>query len=187
MFFRWGIRGAQIETWLRDAEIMSGVKWRVHHEQKPLGTGGGVRACLDLCAGDILVANADSLLLFPLPQLLNGFKDTSLNGALIGVPMPDCSRYGALQFNAGGLLTGFREKQPGEGEINSGLYVFRKAVIAPFPENTPLSMEYDIIPKLIIERKRLKVFHAEKNTPFIDIGTPESLTQADQFIRRYLI
>jgi NDP-sugar pyrophosphorylase family protein len=46
----------------------------------------------------------------------------------------------------------------------------------------PLSLERDVFPELTARQVLLKV--EPMSTPFLDIGTPESLPQAGDFIRR---
>jgi NDP-sugar pyrophosphorylase family protein len=184
--FSLGYRGDQIESWLKDAPVMADVNWRVLREPESLGTGGGVRACLHLCQNDLLIANGDSLMLAPLNPAMALLKNQTCDGVLLGVLMQDASRYGTLAVDREGRLTGFCEKRPGAGLINSGIYLFRKFLLEEFPTNQNLSMEYDVIPKLIAGHRRLFVHQAEANVPFIDIGTPESLAQADTFVGRFL-
>ena len=64
-----------------------------------------------------------------------------LAGAILGVPMPDASRYGTILQDPKGELAGFNEKKPGAGVINAGVYLFRTPVIGLFPDKTPLSFE----------------------------------------------
>jgi D-glycero-alpha-D-manno-heptose 1-phosphate guanylyltransferase len=94
----------------------------------------------------------------------------------------DASRFGTIQQNAQGELAGFREKQPGAGIINAGVYLFRATAISQFADKIPLSFETDVFPALIARRSRLKV--CVTNAPFLDIGTPESLPLADEFVQR---
>jgi NDP-sugar pyrophosphorylase family protein len=63
-----------------------------------------------------------------------------------------------------------------------GIYLLRDSVLREFPDRTPLSLEQDVFPELTSRRTLLKV--ETMNTPFLDIGTPESLPLAGDFIRR---
>ena len=97
--------------------------------------------------------------------------------------MPDASRFGTISQNARGDLTGFNEKQPGAGNINAGVYLFRDTLLQRFPAKSPLSFETDVFPALIGGGCRLKTFVSP--APFLDIGTPESLPQAETFIQKH--
>jgi NDP-sugar pyrophosphorylase family protein len=128
-----------------------------------------------------LVLNGDSLALAPLDGMIQSLADPKIEGALLGVPMSDASRYGTVSQNAHGELTGFNEKKSGAGNINAGVYLFRSSLIETFPAKSPLSFETDVFPSLIAWKVRLKV--SVTDAPFLDIGTPESLPLAEHFIR----
>ena len=89
----------------------------------------------------------------------------------------------AEEMDSNGFLKAFEEKQPGEGWINAGIYILRRRLLSLFPGHCPLSMEYDVFPALLASGCRLQVFRTHGD--FIDIGTPEALAQAEQFIRRH--
>ena len=154
-------------------------------EIKPLGTAGGF---LNAIHGTIdkpvawLVLNGDSLAPTPLAQILRSLDGSDWGGAILGVRVADASRFGTILQNADGALTGFNEKKPGAGLINAGIYLFRDSVVEFFPDKTPLSFETQVFPTLIAANIRLKV--CVTGAPFLDIGTPESLPLAEEFIRR---
>jgi NDP-sugar pyrophosphorylase family protein len=102
-------------------------------------------------------------------------------GVVIGKPLADASRYGTLAANAAGDLLRFEEKKPGSGVINTGIYLLRHSLVEQFPDRAPLSLEKDVFPALTARKALLKVLVMD--APFLDIGTPESLPEADKFIR----
>ena len=154
-------------------------------ETKPLGTAGGF---LNAIAGMAekpaawLVLNGDSLAPAPLEQMLQSLDDPEIAGAILGVRVADASRFGTILQNANGDLAGFNEKKPGAGVINAGIYLFRASTIWLFSDKTPLSFETEVFPALIAGNIRPKV--CVTDAPFLDIGTPESLPLAGEFIRR---
>jgi D-glycero-alpha-D-manno-heptose 1-phosphate guanylyltransferase len=155
-------------------------------ETSPLGTAGGF---LNAVRGDekskaFLVLNGDSLAVAPLEPLLATLNEPEVSGAILGVPMTDAARYGTISQNTFSELTGFNEKKPGAGNINAGVYLFRSDMLKTFPGKLPLSFETDVFPALIGGGARLKTII--QGAPFLDIGTPESLPQAGDFIRRNL-
>ncbi len=152
-------------------------------EPRPMGTGGAVRfAAARLDAGDTFVtANADSLAVadtVPAWRMLE--QDDSIDGVVLGVRVEDAGRYGTLVADGQGWLTGFREKAPGAGLINAGVYFFRRRLLERFADKTPLSMENEVFPELIRTGARLHVLGVD--APFLDIGTPESLERAHAFV-----
>lgn len=154
-------------------------------ESKPLGTAGGflnaIRGATEKPAA-WLVLNGDSLAPAPLAQMFQSLDDPDRDGAILGVRVADASRFGTILQNANGDLTGFNEKKPGAGIINAGIYLFRALTVERFPDKTPLSFETEVFPALVAGRIHLKV--CVTDAPFLDIGTPESLPLAEEFIRR---
>ena len=179
-----GHLAAVVEKHFRGQPV-PGMDVRCVPETEPLGTAGGFLNAIRQ-AGEPpaawLVLNGDSLAPAPLDEMAQSIADPQMAGAILGVPMPDASRYGTLSRGPNGELAGFNEKQPGAGVINAGVYLFRAPAIGLFPDKTPLSFETDVFPALLARQARFKV--CVTNAPFLDIGTPESLPLAEDFIRR---
>jgi NDP-sugar pyrophosphorylase family protein len=152
-------------------------------ENEPLGTGGGfVNAVhqINLSPKAWLVMNGDSLMVAQFVELANYLEDNQVDGVILGVRVADGSRYGSLGTDESGKLINFAEKREGQGVINGGVYLFRDKLIEKFTSQLPLSFEYDIFPTLLSQNVHLKVHPVE--AAFLDIGTPESLPQAEAFI-----
>jgi D-glycero-alpha-D-manno-heptose 1-phosphate guanylyltransferase len=164
---------------------IAGVTIRCVPETKPLGTGGGfLHAARN--AGDEppawLVMNGDSLAFADLTAVAAPLSDDATSGVVVGRFVPDASRYGTLGIGSAGELLRFIEKQPGSGVINSGIYLLRHSLLKESPQRTPLSLENDVFPSWLARGMRLQTVVTE--APFLDIGTPESLPQAEAFIRQ---
>ncbi|HWY77977.1 MAG TPA: sugar phosphate nucleotidyltransferase [Verrucomicrobiae bacterium] len=164
---------------------IAGVTTRCVPEIRPLGTGGGFLHAART-AGDKplawLVMNGDSLAFADLTAVAAPLADDATSGVVVGRLVPDASRYGTLGIGSAGELLRFLEKQPGSGVINSGIYLLRHSLLSQFPDQTPLSLERDVFPSWLARGMRLQTVVTE--APFLDIGTPESLPQAEDFIRQ---
>ncbi len=177
-----GYRGDVVARHFRTHPVGE-VRVRCVPETEPLGTAGGFLNAVKDGADPPpawLVLNGDSLVLAPLAPLLSALSEPAVSGALLGVRMTDASRYGTIREDAQGALLEFAEKRPGAGVINAGVYLFRSAALDWFPRKAPLSFEKEVFPELIARGMRLQVCASE--APFLDIGTPESLVQAERFI-----
>ena len=172
-----------VEDWALGADL-PGIDRQCRLESQPLGTGGGLLNCIDLCQEWVLVTNGDSLVLNGLSELLALREWDTIDGGLIGITVDDASRYGTLSVDRDNLLTGFKEKVPGRGLINSGVYLFRTRLFADFMRGSHSSIEMDIFPALLGRGVRLRVV-AMQDAPFIDIGTPETIAQAEQFVGQH--
>ena len=179
-----GYRGEQIETWAADESFPDLVRL-CRREAAPLGTGGGILNCLPLCREWILVANGDGLVMDGVAKLLALRGRRGVDGGLIGVAVEDTSRYGSLVTDEDGRLAGFREKVPGKGLVNGGVYLFRTAMLRALGERGACSIEYDLFPEMIRGGADLRVVPVA-DAPFIDIGTPDTLRAAESFVRSHL-
>lgn len=170
-----------VEEWAATAPL-PGATMRVSREMEPLGTGGALVQALDLCGEAVLALNGDSMLLFDFAPMLQSLE-AGADAVLAGVYRDDCARYGSLRVGPGGFLEGFVEKQPGAGLINGGIYLFRKDLMAAFPRGQAMSIECDVWPRLLRAGAKIAVHKVEK-APFLDIGLPETLAQAEEFVAK---
>lgn len=157
-------------------------------ETSPLGTAGGFLNSVKESQENPnawLILNGDSLIVNDLAPLNQYLEDESVDGVILGVSVPDTSRFGSLVYDEQKTLLQFAEKQSGKGVINGGVYLLRNKLVQQFPTNFPLSFEYDIFPSLLQQQICLKVHPV--TAPFLDIGTPDSLAQAESFIRQYFL
>jgi NDP-sugar pyrophosphorylase family protein len=152
-----------------------------------MGTAGGfiyaVRSSSQT-APAWLVMNGDTLVFAALKEAITVLADEAVSGAIYGYDAPDTSRYGSLVTDAAGNLARFEEKQPGHGVISTGLYLLRDSLLRQFPEREPLSLEREVFPALTSAGVSLRVIRM--TAPFLDIGTPESLPQAEAFVQANL-
>jgi D-glycero-alpha-D-manno-heptose 1-phosphate guanylyltransferase len=154
-------------------------------EDLPLGTAGGVLNVLErsnVKCDNVLILNGDSLALVDLSPLFSALEEVSNGVALLGIWMSDAERYGTLEVNKFGLLEGFKEKHPGSGLVNVGVYLFRRHLLDGIQRGKPMSFEIDVFPSLINQGVGIKVI--EVKAPFIDIGTEESLGGASLFFEK---
>jgi NDP-sugar pyrophosphorylase family protein len=154
-------------------------------ETRPLGTGGGFLNAARLsgkAAEAWLVVNGDSLVFANLALAAAELSNPAIAGAVIGCEVADASRYGTLAVGPAGELRGFVEKRPGRGVINAGAYLLRDTLVRQFPGTLPLSFEQEVFPQVVAQGSLLKVCAVD--APFLDIGTPESLRQAQSFIEQ---
>lgn len=179
-----GYLSEQIEAWAQNGAFPELTR-QCRREETPLGTGGGLLNCLDLCRDWVLVANGDSLVMGDIAELLALAQSDEKDGGLIGVEVEDTARFGSLGMNEDGRLTGFREKVSGKGLINGGVYLFRTALLREIMQQGACSIEYDLFPRLIKGGADLRIVRLTEE-PFIDIGTPATLEQAEHFVTTHL-
>ncbi len=181
-----GYRSEVVERHFQ-AHSVNGVKIRCVAETQPLGTAGGFLHAVHAIAEQPpvwVVLNGDSLIFADLGSAMGEFVRPGCSGVVIGRSVPDASRYGSLAVGTAGELLRFEEKRPGSGIINSGVYLLRQSLLHQFPSPSRLSFEKDVFPELINRGVHFKA--VPTMAPFIDIGTPETLPQAEMFVRQNL-
>ena len=164
---------------------VAGVQVSCVPETTPLGTAGGFLNAVHqggFNSSAWFLLNGDTLAFTCLADAVNALQDQGNDGVVFGREVPDTSRYGSLVTDASDRLASFAEKRPGAGVISTGVYLFRDSLVKQFPAKRPLSLEYDVFPALTAAGVSLKVLRM--NNPFLDIGTPDTLHEADHFIRQ---
>jgi D-glycero-alpha-D-manno-heptose 1-phosphate guanylyltransferase len=153
------------------------------HEAQPLGTGGAIRfACGFTDSDQLLVMNGDSYCDANLSSYIDwhvqGRHDVSLLLAMVS----DTSRYGTVELDSDGRITGFLEKRSegGPGCINAGVYLLRRSILDEFPAG-PSSIERDLFPFWLRERA---IMGWVTDGQFIDIGIPSDYERSHEFMAR---
>ena len=179
VIFALGYMGEMIEEYFQDGSAF-GLKIAYSYEEEPLGTGGAIRNALPkIMEEEVLVLNADSYFPMDYQGLYRFHQENDGDFSLATRAVPDISRYGAVRRDAAGRILAWNEKledggQPLAGEINGGIYVMKKSLIAEIPEGKQ-SLEQDCVPKWLSEGKR--IFGLPFHGYFMDIGIPKDYQQ----------
>jgi D-glycero-alpha-D-manno-heptose 1-phosphate guanylyltransferase len=182
-----GFRAEKIQEYFQD-NVIADCDVTCVSESSPMGTAGGFLNAVSvsgLTPGIWLAVNGDSIVAAQLTSLLQKVQRSEWDGGILGVEVPDAARFGSLRVDRDGLLLEFAEKRPGRGLINAGVYGFAHALLEAFPTKRPLGFESDIFPMLLAKGYTIGV--SAVFSPFLDIGTPESLSCADEFIRSHFL
>ena len=175
-----GYRAEVLEEYFRNSPVPD-MNVDCVTESEPMGTGGGLAFAANACNTQPdawLVLNGDSLILTDIKSVIPALNRGE--GVVVTRRVTDTSRYGRVQLDESNRIIDFHEKQPGQGQINAGVYLLKHSLISTFPESRPLSLESQVFPKLIHHSSGLFAHPVE--APFLDIGTPETLPLADAFI-----
>lgn len=170
-----------VQDWFGD-----GRDWGMHltwvREETPLGTAGGVRACGDFLAGEesFLVLPGDCVCDFDLAEAIRRHAASGALATLLLHQTNDPLEYGLVHTDAEGRVERFVEK-PGwsqvfTNQVNTGIYLFRRAVLDAIPAGEPSDFSLDIFPALLRQGAELRGY-----APYgywRDVGTPESLLTA---------
>lgn len=158
-----------------------GVNIQYSREDKPLGTGGGIKRAFELVKDHAYVLNGDTFFDIDLSLLQDFHFDHSADISLALKPMKNFDRYGTVEL-ADNRIVSFHEKQYcKEGLINGGVYFFEKNIFSTVAEEK-FSFEKSILEKFVTEKNISgRVF----DDYFIDIGIPEDFAQAQVDFRSF--
>jgi D-glycero-alpha-D-manno-heptose 1-phosphate guanylyltransferase len=173
-----------VDAWLARGPV-PGLRLSSAREEEPLGTAGGFLHSVARLEGEawdaVVVANGDSLVVADLAPALARAREPGVDAVILGIEVEDASRYGTLEVSPLLRLRAFREKRPGAAIVNAGVYVFPRRTVEGLSRARSPSFEKDVFPDLLTRGSRIDVVPVR--APFLDIGVPESLAQADSFIR----
>jgi D-glycero-alpha-D-manno-heptose 1-phosphate guanylyltransferase len=162
-----------------------GLKILYSVEEAPLGTGGGLQQSLAYVDGPFaFVLNGDTFLRLNYPamaQTLDQAPETPLVVALRRVA--DAGRYGAALVT-GGRIQGFSARgASGPGLINAGCYLTARDIFQRYPMPPKFSFEEDFLQARASE---VRPAAFECDVPFLDIGIPEALAEAQFLIPEWM-
>jgi NDP-sugar pyrophosphorylase family protein len=172
--------GELIQVYLEQgADLPEALELRFHWEHEPLGTAGALKHAEPVLAGDRwLLMNGDSFFDISLARLIEAHEQRPALVTIALAHVPDARRYGRVRRDPDGLVLGFDEKTdaPGDGLINSGLYIIERPLLAQIPADRPASLEREVLPSLVGRDLRA----VELEGYFIDIGIPEDYALAQE-------
>ncbi len=161
-----------VPAWQRYADIV------ISHEDSPLDTGGAVKHALPLIQSQTFyVLNGDSFCPCDLQLLSTQHQQAHALCTMSLSYKQDCQCFGCVEADQQGRITAFNEKRNAcEGWVNSGIYVMERSCIEREPR-MQFSLEKDLFPSLC----SVGLFGV-KTSEFIDIGTPASYREAQQYL-----
>jgi NDP-sugar pyrophosphorylase family protein len=152
-------------------------------EPHPLGTAGALYQALPLFSNrTILLLNGDSYCDVDLHEFYQWHRRHAGEATLVAARVPDIAQFGQVRRDERGRVLSFQEKGQagGPGWINAGIYLIARRLLANLPATCPLSLERDVLPGWVARRL---LWGMECRGRFLDIGTPESYAEAEEFFR----
>lgn len=155
----------------------TGVKVVFSPENRPLGTGGGLRNACGFFGkkdkGPFIVFNGDVVSDCNLEKILSVHKEKGAYAAIGLVKVNDPSSYGLVMMDAESGIKKFIEKPKPEeivaDTVNAGIYIFSPEVFDEIPQGKPVSLEREVIPSLLEKGKKMAGY--VHYGYWIDVGT----------------
>jgi NDP-sugar pyrophosphorylase family protein len=154
----------------------AGMRIDYSREFEPLGTGGALKlAAEQVIVDDFLALNGDTFVDIDLRAMMALHVRLGRPLTVATVEVPDASRYGTLEVEAGKLV-GFRARGTSQaGVINAGVYAIKRELLMQPHLPSRFSFESDLLQKEV-GALRPAVFPASGR--FIDIGVPQDYARA---------
>jgi mannose-1-phosphate guanylyltransferase len=154
------------------------------HEERLLGTAGGVRNALPhLEPGPFLIVYGDVLINESLRPLLALHQTSGAVATLAVHGAHSAEGKGVVDVDEVGRVRGFLEKGLHVNEpvlINSGIYVVETELVAALPAGQFSDFGIDVFPQAL--QSGLPIFASRLASPVVDIGTPEGLSLARSMV-----
>jgi glucose-1-phosphate thymidylyltransferase len=120
--------------------------------------------------------------------ILNRAVQLDSGGLIFGYPVKDPQRYGVVEFDASGNVTGIEEKpqQPKSHYAVPGLYFYDNQVIEVAKNLKPSKrgeLEITDVNMSYLRQQRLKVELLGRGYAWLDTGTHEALQQAASYVQ----
>jgi len=156
-----------------------GVSIEYRIEDKPLGTAGGVRACMDFISEDFLVISGDAACDFDLKFLAEQHKAKNADLTMALYSHEEPLRYGTVLIAGDGQVRSFIEKPDWDRVVtdfvNTGIYIVSPRVMELIPENTAADFAKDLFPQLAVRGDRM--VGVPMDGYWCDIGDTKSYLQ----------
>jgi NDP-sugar pyrophosphorylase family protein len=156
-----------------------GLRISYSSEPAPLGTAGALRHALSLVDSDtVLAMNGDSFCEVDLAAMWESHQRRQANATLAVVETSETRASGRVTFDEKDAITSFVEKgsRPSAGWINAGIYLLQRRVLESISPGRAVSIEREVFPAWI--GRGLYAYRTAGK--FLDIGTPEAYTMAQQ-------
>lgn len=173
--FSLGYKYELIQTWLQ--EQYPALNYTCAIEEKPLGTGGGIKLACNLIKGDTtFILNGDTLFKINTEDICRDFDKNKSDCVLALKTMHSFDRYAVVETDPEGYINSFKEKQYYEkGLINGGVYLLNVPAFLQQPLPEVFSFEKDYLEKQAGTRNLRGVI---QKGYFIDIGVPADYKRA---------
>lgn len=162
----------------------SGASWGVEieyvREEKPLGTAGAIGLLRSRPQGPFLVSNGDILTDIRYSELLDFHVGHSAIATMAVRPHEWQHPFGVVHTE-GVDIVGFVEKPVTVTHVNAGIYVLEPAALDALVPGEPCHMPA-LFERLKQRGQRTIVYPMHE--PWLDVGRPHDLEQADGAVRR---
>lgn len=142
-------------------------------EEKPLGTGGGVKMLDGTLNSTFALTNCDILITEDVRSMLRHHKEKQNSVTIVCSLKSFTIPYGIVNFSAGGDIESFEEKPTLSYFTNTGYYILEPDVFNYIGEEECIGMP-DIIERMKNDGKKIGVYPIGENA-WLDMGQFDSM------------
>ena len=161
------------------------IRYSIDPPKRPLGTAGPIKKAEKLIGktDSFLVLNGDIFADVKYREIIETHKENEALATIVLKKVKDPSRYGSVEITKNNRIKQFIEK-PKKGLaptnlINAGIYLLNSKVLEYIEKNRYVSMEREIFPKLVGEKK---LFGYHMQGLWMDIGKPAEYLEANKIL-----
>jgi len=176
-----GYRAGQIQEYFQE-----GRKWNIRIdysiEDPPLGTGGALKRAAPLLQETFLVLNGDNYLELNYQDFISTFlsQPSAIGMLTCWRNQPPRFRSNVSLAKDGRVIASYDyHNSTHKDYVDCGIKIFSRQVLSFFDDRESFSLEVDTLPKIVKQEKLLAYIVAH---PPLDIGTPDSLVQAQSIL-----
>ncbi len=152
-----GYKKEHIKDYFGDGSRL-GVKITYSEEEVLLDTGGALKKAQPLVGNETFVCSVgDILTTVDLRKVIEFHRKEGGIGTIVVKKHSFPIDYGIVEFQDG-KISSFVEKPHEERFVNTGIYVFEPKIFDYIPPNTPISLEKEILPKVLKAGEKLNAY-----------------------------
>jgi len=174
-----GYLGDYIKAYFGDGTNF-GVKIEYAVEDFPMGTAGAVRNARNFLKESFLVVNGDTYIDTDISQLVDYHNLKKSQATITLVKRNKASDWGWVLLNKSGKVRAFIEKpkEDKSGWVSGGYYVFNPKIIQYIKEGVKYSIEKQLFP-ILVKEKKLQGYPLSED--FMEIGKPENYEKVKEY------
>lgn len=131
-------------------------------EDKPLGTGGGLKMLENAIQTSFFLSNCDILIDSDYQQIYKEHKRQGSIATIICAAKQTVIPYGTILLNEEGMVTGLQEKPSFSFIANTGMYLFEPEIFDYIPDHTFIHIP-DVLQTCMKAEKKVGIFPVSEN------------------------
>ncbi|MDQ3812888.1 MAG: sugar phosphate nucleotidyltransferase [Armatimonadota bacterium] len=163
-------------------EMNSPIPVRCIQEDKPLGTAGCIKNCIDQLGDEFLVIMGDAVADIDYRHLIEFHHAKKADVTIAVMRVEDTREFGIVALDDDRRITRFQEKPRPEEAFsdlaNAGFYVLKRDVFDYVPPGVPFDFSRDLVPRLMEQDRRFYAWALRSY--WFDIGRIGTYLESNQ-------